>query len=103
MIRFKEIHFECPPFLFGYGWWSTLWRFAVVVLTQVAVMLIAALNILYFFVYDMAERVNTSTIYAFIIMHIVLIVSTAIILYITHRINKRNYRKNKELFWLCNR
>ena len=82
--------------LFGYGWWSTLWRLTVVVLVEVAVMLIAALNILYFFVYDIAERNNPTTIYAFIIMHTFLIVSTAVMLYVTHRINKRTYCNNND-------
>ncbi len=82
--------------LFGYGWWGTLWRLTVVVLTEVAIILIAALNILYFFVYDMEERTNPNTINAFIIMYTFLIMSTAIMLYITHRINKRTYRRTND-------
>ena len=83
--------------LFGYGWWGTLWRFAVVELTQWAVFLTACLFVMYFFLYDAEERADADTINAFIMILSVLVLLPAVLLFVTHRINKRTYHSNKEI------
>ena len=78
--------------LFGYGWWGTLWRFAVIVLTQVAVIVIAIALVIYLFVLDMNEKDDIELIEAFIFIQATTAVLAAVILFVTHRINLRNCR-----------
>ena len=75
--------------LFGYGWWSTLWRFAVVVLLQLAMMLTVIVFVIFFFVFDMVEEADTDLYKAFVFVLAVTIVVVTIMLYVTNRINKR--------------
>ena len=79
--------------LFGYGWWSTLWRVAVVKLTQLAVMVSAIVILIYFFGYDNEARVEPDMIKAFVFILAVTVVLTAVILAVTHAINRRSYRR----------
>ena len=79
--------------LFGYGWWGTLWRLAVVTLAQVAVMLIAVVIVIYFYIYDMDEKSDVETIKAFMFIQAVTVALTAVMLHITHRINVKQYNK----------
>ena len=80
-----------------YGWWSTLWRLAVVVLAQVAVMWTALVATVYFFIYDAESRADEDTI-AFMIILAAAVVFVAVMLFVTHRINKRTYyNDNKEI------
>jgi hypothetical protein len=84
--------------LFGYRWWSTLWRLAVVVLAQVAVMLIVVVIMIYFFGYDEESRTDADTIKPLLLVFAVTIVFMAVMLFVTHRINKRTYcNDNKEI------
>ena len=79
--------------LFGYGWWSTLWRLVAVILSQLAIMT-AVLVIVIVCSYD--EQDIAVTYEAFLIIIGVLILLTAVILFVTHRINKRTYRNNNK-------
>ncbi|MBQ8486151.1 MAG: DUF3667 domain-containing protein [Prevotella sp.] len=79
--------------LFGYGWWSTLWRLVVVVLTQCAVMLVVITILIYFYGYERDERVDPDTIMAILFILTVTVVLTAVMLLITHVINRRSYRR----------
>ena len=80
-----------------YGWWSTLWRLAVVVLAQVAVMWTALVATVYFFIYDAESRADEDTI-AFMIILAAAVVFMAVMLFVTHRINKRTYcNYNKQI------
>ena len=84
--------------LFGYRWWSTLWRLAVVILAQVAVMLIVVVIMIYFFGYDEESRTDADTIKPLLLVFAVTIVFMAVMLFVTHRINKRTYcNDNKEI------
>ena len=83
--------------LFGYGWWSTLWRLVVVVLAQVAVMLIAAIIVIYFYGYDEESRVDPDMIKALLFILAVTVVFVAVMLSVTHLVNKRIYRNKKEI------
>ena len=56
---------------------------------KMLVIVAAIVVVIYFFIYDMEERANPNTINAFIIIHAVMAVLTAVILFVTHRINKR--------------
>ncbi|MBQ4386332.1 MAG: hypothetical protein II822_01805 [Prevotella sp.] len=75
--------------LFGYGWWSTLWRLVVVVLAQCAVMLVVITILIYFYGYDDESRVDPDTIKAILFIIAVTVVLTAIMLLVTHVINRR--------------
>ena len=79
--------------LFGYGWWSTLWRLVAVILSQLAIVT-AVLVIVIVCSYD--EQDIAVTYEAFLIIIGVLILLTAVILFVTHRINKRTYRNNNK-------
>lgn len=70
--------------LFGYGWWSTLWRFVVVMLSHLVVIATIAAVVLVLFIYRDEE---SNAIFLLIIAAIVLL--TAVMLLVTHRINKR--------------
>ena len=78
--------------LFGYGWWGTLWRFAVILLLIIMTMLVVVLTIGYAYV--------DNDIYDALLSILIILVPTvllaAVTLYVTHRINKRTYR-NKEI------
>ena len=79
--------------LFGYGWWSTLWRLAVVVLTQLAVMVLAIVIVIYFFGYDDESRADVDMIKALLFILAGTVASVAVILLVTHRINVKQYKK----------
>ena len=70
--------------LFGYGWWSTLWRFVVVMLLHLGVMatVAAAVTVL------LLHRDNGSYVY-FLVLISAIVLLTAVMLLVTHRINKR--------------
>ena len=79
--------------LFGYGWWGTLWRFAVILLLIIMTMLVVVLTIGHAYV--------DNDIYDALLSILIILVPTvllaAVTLYVTHRINKRTYRNNKEI------
>ena len=79
--------------LFGYGWWSTLWRFAVVSLSELAVLVSVIVTILACFIYDM--DINMTIAFYIILAAIVLL--TAVMLMVTHRINKRACSENPKI------
>ena len=79
--------------LFGYGWWSTLWRLVAVILSQLAIVT-AVFVIVIVCSYD--EQDIAYTYEAFLIIIGVLILLTAVILCVTHHINKRTYRNNNK-------
>ena len=78
--------------LFGYGWWGTLWRLAVLLQMAVTTMLVAGAIVEY--VYDNNDICDALLSILIVLTPAVLL--TAVILYVTHRINKRTYRNNKE-------
>lgn len=75
--------------LFGYGWWSTLWRLAAVVLTQLAVMLTAVIIVIYFFGYDDETRLDPGMTKAFLFILVVSIVIAAVLLGVSYLISRR--------------
>jgi len=77
--------------LFGYGWWGTLWRFIVVLMSQLAIILTFVMVMIYNFIYDSAEKSDGDMFSVFMFFLGVTIVSMAVILYVTHRINKRTH------------
>ena len=77
--------------LFSYGWWSTLWRLAVVVLAQLAVMVAAIALVIYFFGYDDESKADPELSQAFLFIFAVIAVLIAVMLFVTHRINKRSH------------
>ena len=79
--------------LFGYGWWSTLWRLAVVVLVQFAVMVAAIALVVYFFGYDDESRADPELSQAFLFIFAAIAVFVAVMLYVPHRINVKHYNK----------
>ena len=86
--------------LFGYGWWGTLWRIAVMLLLAMIALIVAIVIIGY--IYD-----NDNIYEVLIDILIVLAVAallTVVIIYIVHRINKRTYHNNSQRqFLLCHR
>jgi len=80
--------------LFGYGWWSTLWRLAVVVLTQLAVMLTAVIIVIYFFGYDDETRLDPGMTKAFLFVLVVSIVIAAVLLGVSYLISRRQSKMN---------
>ena len=56
----------------------------------------ATLMVIYFFVYDNAERTDTEMIIAFMIILAVIVVFVAVILFVTHRINKHTYHNSRK-------
>ncbi|MBR1450004.1 MAG: DUF3667 domain-containing protein [Prevotella sp.] len=83
--------------LFGYGWWSTLWRLAVVALTQWAVIVVALIILIYFYGYDDESRADPDMIKALLFILAATVVLTAIMLLVTHAINRHTYHNNKEI------
>ena len=82
--------------LFGYGWWGTLWRQVVVVLMQLATMLVIIAVVIYFFIYDITSDFDRDTIFSFLFVIGVTVLFAAVILFVTHRINRRTYKKSKQ-------
>jgi hypothetical protein len=81
--------------LFGYRWWGTLWRFAVVELSQMAAV-VTFVTIVLLFLYDANDR--EVMIKAFLIILSTVALLTAIALYVTHLNNKRTfYQESKEI------
>ena len=78
--------------LFGSGWWSTQWRFAVVELAQLAVIVVILILLIYFYGYDDESRTDPEMILALLFILGVTVVLTAIILLVTHAINRRSHR-----------
>ena len=78
--------------LFGYGWWGTLWRLAVMFLLAVLVLIIAVVII--GSIFDNEDR--SDRLIDILIISAVAVLLTTVILYIVHRINKRTYHNNKE-------
>ena len=83
--------------LFGYGWWSTLWRLAVVVLAQVAVMLIAVVILIYFIMYDKDERADVDMIKAIMFILGITVVLTTVMLFVTYRISLSKSKKAMDM------
>ena len=79
--------------LFGYGWWGTLWRFAVIIILILMTMLVVVLTIAY--VYE--DNDIYDTLLSILIIFLPTVLLAAVMLYVTHRINKRTYHNNKEI------
>ena len=77
--------------LFGYRWWGTLWRLAVVLLSQMAVV-VTFVTIVLLFLYDDSDR--TAMMKAGLILLTTVTLLMAVVLCVTHLINKRTFRKN---------
>lgn len=80
--------------IFGYGWWSTLWRFAVVILSQLALIVIALMIVLWLFKYNDNSETDTNVIMAFRYIFGFLVAVVAVVLSVSHIINKRTLRIN---------
>ena len=90
--------------LFGYGWWGTVWRLAITVLSVMMILLpLVTLGIL--FAYD-AGNVDikfgfggreVSLMDAGPALLAIVALLIAVMLFVTHVINTRNYRNNKEI------
>ena len=78
--------------LFGYGWWGTLWRLAVIFLLVLTTMIVGVVII--GIVYDSDQY---DAFYDILIVLAATAVLETIILYVTHRINRRSYRKTPGL------
>ena len=70
--------------LFGYGWWGTLWRLAVMLL--LAVMAIVVAVVILGIIYDNEDR--NDTLLTILFISAIASVLTAVMLLVTHRINK---------------
>ena len=79
--------------LFGYGWWGTLWRLAVIIILILMTMLVVVLTIGYAYV----DNDVYDALLSILIFLVPAVLLAAVILYVTHRINKRTYRNNKEI------
>lgn len=88
--------------LFGYGWWGTLWR-CIVTYLSVLVMLLPLVTIVFLVGYS-EGGVNVTIGFgdsefslseAGPILLSILILLIAVMLYITHRINKRTYHSRE--------
>lgn len=80
--------------LFGYGWWSTLWRVVVVVLSQVAVYLSAVAVMVYFFGFDKEDQADPHTRTAILAILAFFVVVPVVMLIVAHRIDRRTCRQN---------
>lgn len=78
--------------LFDYGWWGTLWRLAVIIILVLMTMLVVVLTIAY--VYE--DNDIYDTLLSILIIFVPTVLLAVVMLYVTHRINKRTYRNNKE-------
>lgn len=77
--------------LFGYGWWCTLWRLAVVMTAQLSVVLFAVTAVI--FAYEMRENGDDDTVFAFMFILAVTVATPAVMLLVAHRINRRSCRR----------
>ena len=81
--------------LFGYRWWGTLWRLAVVLLSQMAVV-VTFVTIVLLFLYDDSDR--AAMMKAGLILLTTVALLMAVVLCVTHLINKRTfYQESKEI------
>jgi hypothetical protein len=76
--------------LFGYGWWSTLWRFVVVMLLHLGVMATVAASVTVL----LLHRDRGSYVY-FLVLISAIVLLTAVMLIVTHRINKRTVNQER--------
>ena len=76
--------------LFGYGWWSTLWRFVVVMLLHLGVMATVAASVTVL----LLHRDHGSYVY-FLVLISAIVLLTAVMLIVTHRINKRTVNQKR--------
>ena len=76
--------------LFGYGWWSTLWRFVVVMLLHLGVMATVAATVTVL----LLHRDHGSYVY-FVVLVSAIVLLTAVMLIVTHRINKRTVNQER--------
>ena len=76
--------------LFGYGWWSTLWRFVVVMLLHLGVMATVAASVTVL----LLHRDHGSYVY-FLVLISAIVLLTAVMLIVTHRINKRTVNQER--------
>lgn len=78
--------------LFGYGWWGTLWRFAVILLLALITLVLVVVIVGYLYnndgIYDVLSGI--------LIVLSVATLLTAVILFVTHRINKYTYHHNNK-------
>ena len=81
--------------LFGYSWWGTLWRMAVLFLLAVTAMILSVVILSTIYVNDGIHDMIDALESILIVLPVAALL-TAIILYVTHRINKRTYHKNIE-------
>ena len=80
--------------LFGYGWWGTLWRFTVVTLMLGAVIVIALTIMLLFFGNEEESRFDTDAVEGYLYIIVAIVAFMAVLLGVTHLINKHTFRKN---------
>ena len=76
--------------LFDYGWWSTLWRFVVVMLLHLGVMATVAASVTVL----LLHRDHGSYVY-FLVLISAIVLLTAVMLIVTHRINKRTVNQER--------
>ena len=72
-------------------WWGTLWRLTVILLLVLTTAIVAVVII--GIVYDSDQN---DAFFDILIVLAAAVMLETIMLYITHRINKRNYRKTNE-------
>ena len=82
--------------LFGYGWWSTLWRLTVVILLVLITMIVTIVIISYTYDYTHNKADWYDVLQGILIVLTAATLLTACILYVTHCINKRTYRNNNK-------
>jgi undecaprenyl pyrophosphate phosphatase UppP len=74
-----------------WGAWGTLWRLAVILLLELTMATVAVAVIGTVF-----DREQYDALFSIMIVLGIAAVLEVLLLYITHRINKRTYRKNKD-------
>ena len=79
--------------IFGNGWWGTLWRLSVVALSQMAVIVVALIIVIFFYGYDDESKADPEMIKAFMFILAATVVLTAVMLVVTHVINRHSDRK----------
>lgn len=82
--------------LFGYGWWSTLWRLTVVILLVLITMIVTIVIISYTYDYTHNKADWYDVLQGILIVLTAATLLTAGILYVIHCINKRTYRNNNK-------
>ena len=75
--------------LFGYGRWSTLWRLAVIALSQLTIMVIIVVIVIYFFIFDDESKADSEVGGSLMFISAFMVVLMTVILCVTHLINKR--------------